>query len=140
MTTMCPDCGREISLDAPACIGCGKPKPGPGWPIVKRRMAYWPVIVAIVAITIAVFARGKKEVVFNSADGSVAQVVDYLHENLSDPGSFEALEWGQVSKFNGGFAVRLKYRHKEYYGGLELKDELFMLGKNGTVESIADWR
>lgn len=33
MLTQCPDCGHQVSSDAPSCPGCGKPMPSGGWPV-----------------------------------------------------------------------------------------------------------
>ena len=49
----CPDCGREVSQDAWACPGCGKPFRSP-WGINARTLKWgiglWVVLIAAFAV------------------------------------------------------------------------------------------
>lgn len=38
----CPECGREVSVEAVACPGCGRPMSAPPPPVVERRVVVTP--------------------------------------------------------------------------------------------------
>lgn len=84
--------------------------------------------------------RNASTVVENNAfNGSVYQVKDYLKDNLNDPKSYESLSWSPVSKTDDGFMVRHKYRAKNVYGGLIIKEQVFYLNKQGVVINVVDF-
>ena len=84
---------------------------------------------------------GSSEKVQNSEwDGSVRQVKDYLKKNLKDPKSTEYIEWSPVQKTpNGGYAVRVKYRSKNSFGGFVVENQIFYLDSNGNVTNYMDF-
>jgi hypothetical protein len=87
---------------------------------------------------------GKRdEVVFNGPfDGSVAQVEDYLKENLKDPDSYEGIDWSKVVKEDGNdysFMVRHKYRAKNGFGGYVVENKVFYLSATGRVVKVVDF-
>lgn len=86
--------------------------------------------------------KTSKEIVYNSKwDGSVKQVEDYLNNTLNDPDSYESVEWSPVVKESSAgqrFVVRHKYRAKNGFGGVILKDQLFTLDSLGVIINIQD--
>lgn len=74
----------------------------------------------------------------NSWDGAVPAVVDYLKATLNDFNSAEWVEWSETKKNDKGYVVRLKYRAKNGFGGLILKNQLFFLDKEGNVTNVVD--
>jgi hypothetical protein len=83
------------------------------------------------------------DIVINSPwDGSVAQVETYLKKHLTDPDSFQAVEYGGVVKAGSGsnssYHVRCKYRAKNSFGGYVIHHQGFSLDKDGKVTSVED--
>jgi hypothetical protein len=72
-------------------------------------------------------------------DGRVDAVVEYLKANLNDYDDSEWLEWSPVVKMkvkNEPFwAVRLKLRAKNAFGGKILKDVVFFIRNNQVVST-----
>jgi hypothetical protein len=77
--------------------------------------------------------RNRERVSNSGWDGSVYQVKRYLKNNLKDPDSYQSIEWGPVSKKDGGYMVRHKYRAKNSFGGYDVQDQIFMLDSEGNV-------
>ena len=88
-------------------------------------------------------SQEEKSVVYNSDwDGSVAQVKNYLRNNLNDWDSYESIEWSEVQEVNISthkYIVRYKYRANNAYGGTILKNQLFYLDEEGNVVNVRDW-
>lgn len=87
----------------------------------------------------AAFA-GKEPVTNSGWDGSVLGVKHYLKRTLKDPDSFEAIEWSAVLKLCDGYAVRLKYRAKNSFGGYVIDNSVFTLNPDGVVTGAAPVR
>ena len=70
-------------------------------------------------------------------DGRVAPVVEYLKNNLNDYDSSEFVEWSPVTKLEVKgepfWAVRLKLRAKNAFGGYILKDTFYFIRQNRVV-------
>ena len=140
----CKECGKEISTKAVSCPGCGA--------ISKKKTGCFTWLVAgfFIIVMISVFKNydydgvNKTETVYNSAlDGSVYQVKQWFKENLKDPNSFEAIEWGQVVNVENlnlphKFIVRCKYRAKNSFGGYEIGHKIFYLDRLGNIVSVID--
>lgn len=78
--------------------------------------------------------EGIKMQVKNSPnDGSVWQVKEYLKRILKDPRSYESIEWGTVTKGNGEYTVRHRYRAKNSFGGYTIEEHIFHLNMFGDV-------
>jgi hypothetical protein len=78
----------------------------------------------------------KAAVVTNSAwDGSVLQAVKYLNETLKEPDSFQAIAWGSVKRTCDGYAVFVKYRARNGFGGMRISTTYFLFNKDGTIRS-----
>lgn len=71
-------------------------------------------------------------------DGSVSQLKKYLKNNLSDPDSYESIEWSEVKNVDGKYIIRHKYRAKNALGGYVIKNQVFELNLNGDVISVSD--
>ena len=75
-------------------------------------------------------------------DASVSQVERYLKANLSDPDSYESMEWSAVNEMSGNgdyrYWVRHKYRAKNGYGGYVIENKIFYLDSNGNVNGEKD--
>ena len=80
--------------------------------------------------------RGKPVVVNNGWNGGVHQVEQYLKRHLKDPDSFQAIEWSPVRRSCEGYAVRVKYRARNSFGGMVIEEKLFRLDTAGTVERV----
>lgn len=80
----------------------------------------------------AAFA-GKPPVTNSGWDGSVLGVEHYLQRTLKDPDSYKAIEWSAVLKLCDGYAVRLKYRAKNSFGGYVINHTVFTLNPDGVV-------
>ena len=87
----------------------------------------------------AAFA-GKEPVTNSGWDGSVLAVKHYLQRTLKDPDSFEAIEWSAVLKLCDGYAVRLKYRAKNSFGGYVINHTVFTLNPDGVVTAAVPVR
>lgn len=72
-------------------------------------------------------------------DGGVSAVKSYLRETLNDYDSSEFLEWSDVAKVyvkkEPFWAVRLKIRAKNSFGGYVVKDAIFYIRQNQVVSS-----
>lgn len=81
----------------------------------------------------------KVDIKNSSWDGSVSQVKKYLKQNLTDPGSYESIEWSEVAKTESGYMVRHKYRAKNSFGGYVVQNQVFYINSSGTVTSVKDY-
>lgn len=64
----------------------------------------------------------------------------YLESHLNDPRSLEFIEWSPLGKTeNGNPAVRAKYRVKNFFGGYDVKNEMFFLDPFWRVTQSMDW-
>ncbi len=80
------------------------------------------------------------EVVENNAwDGGVSQIDSYFKSNLNDYDSLQVIEWGKVTKVDGGFLVRVKYRAKNSFNAHTVEHKIFKLNTAGIVEDVTDW-
>lgn len=74
----------------------------------------------------------------NSAwDAAVAPVVAFLKANLKDPKSVEYVEWSPVTLMELDqfyWAVRVKYRAKNSFGGYVLEQKLFLMQHGKVVD------
>lgn len=144
--TKCSLCGKRISSEAVACPVCGEPRPEMGWPEPRSKTGKL-LMIAVATIAILYCLTHKdlifhvyaitsiKETVYNSPfDRSVSQVVNYIKPRLKDPGSFEAIEWGDVIKGpNGAYQVSCLYRAKNSFGAYVVEDVLIQLDRYGHV-------
>jgi len=75
-------------------------------------------------------------------DGAVKPVVDYLNANLRDPGSCEYIEWSPVFLQNLSgekyWAVRVKYRAKNAFGGYVIEEKIAWI-RNDEVVLMTDF-
>lgn len=109
-------------------------------------MKVWiAIIVLLVVVASCQSGKNKEpnkpppEIVSNSGwDGSVYQVEHWLKQSLKDPESFQAIEWGAVTKTESGFMVRCKYRAKNSFGGSIVSSQMFILDATGKVTSVVD--
>jgi hypothetical protein len=74
-------------------------------------------------------------------DSSVYQVERYIKNNLSDPNSFEVIQWSKVrdmthSQYGYRYKVMVKYRAKNSFGGYEIQSNIFFLDKKGNVVDV----
>jgi hypothetical protein len=74
-------------------------------------------------------------------DNSVHQVERYIKNNLSDPNSFEVIQWSKVrdmthSQYGYRYKVMVKYRAKNSFGGYEIQSNIFFLDKKGNVVDV----
>ena len=84
---------------------------------------------------------GKLEVRNSPWDGSVGVVERYLKSSyLKDPDSFQAIEWGKVVKGCGTYAVALKFRARNSFGGYVVETRVFSLDADGVVTGSAPFR
>lgn len=71
-----------------------------------------------------------------SDSGSVSIVINFMHENLNDPTSFEIVEWSPVIATTRNqrpcWAVRLKYRARNAFNALMLHEDEFYI-RDGKV-------
>lgn len=162
---LCPACRKLTPAEHDRCLGCGSELRPPETqkreyrqpvsPQPEAPAQYGPgtlIFVALIFLAVLVFiatlfinnrdvpAAAPVEIVSNSAwDGSVRQVETWLEQNLKDPNSFEAIEWGKVLKADSGnFLVRVKYRAKNSYGGYVIEEKLFELSPQGGVLDATD--
>lgn len=85
-------------------------------------------------------AKVAKEIVYNSGiDGSVRQAEQHIKGQLKDPASYEAIEWSKVVKIPAGYAVRVKYRAKNSFGGYVIEQKMVTLDVAGNVTGIANY-
>lgn len=85
--------------------------------------------------------KGKLEVENSPWDGSVHAVERYLKADfLKDPDSFQAIEWGKVVKGCGTYAVALKYRARNSFGGYVVETRIFSLDADGVVTGSTPYR
>lgn len=70
-------------------------------------------------------------------DASVHQQVEqFLDDHLKYPDSYESIEWSPVQKTeNGYYYVRHKYRARNEFGEMKIKNHIFYLDENGNVIS-----
>ena len=75
-------------------------------------------------------------------DAAIKPVVDYLKANLKDPDSLEFIEWSQVilQEVQGKkyWAVRVKYRAKNSFGGYVVEEKLALI-QHDTVVRMLDY-
>lgn len=75
----------------------------------------------------------------NSAwDAAVEPVVTFLKANLKDPKSVEYIEWSPVTllELKGEFywAVRVRYRARNSFGGMVIEHQVFTMRHNRVVD------
>ena len=74
-------------------------------------------------------------------DAAVRPVVDFLKVNLKDPRSIEYIEWSPVKlvdvKGTYYWAVRVKYRAKNSFGGYVIEQKLFLI-QHGQIVDVAN--
>lgn len=73
----------------------------------------------------------------SSWDGSVSEVERFLKRNLKDPKSFDAIDWYKpVARLLDGkyaWAVRVRYRAKNSFGGYVIEDQTFYIQHSQVV-------
>ena len=74
-------------------------------------------------------------------DNSVHQVERYIKNNLSDPNSFEVIQWSKVRDMSHSqngyrYKVMVKYRTRNGFGGYEIQSNIFFLDKKGNVVDV----
>lgn len=75
----------------------------------------------------------------SSWDGSVYQVKNFLEKSLKDPDSVQYIEWSEVIElYDGGYAVRCKYRAKNSFGGYVINEQIFYMNSEGDVINYHD--
>lgn len=129
----CEDGGRTVYQNEP-CRGAGQPlKMNTVGEEIERRKQVKAAAEADQRACAEKFKRGVE--VKNSAwDGSVYQVEEYLKgQVLKDPDSFQAVEWSKVVKGCGDYAVRLKYRARNSFGGYVVETRDFVISADGVV-------
>jgi predicted RNA-binding Zn-ribbon protein involved in translation (DUF1610 family) len=154
----CPECGvvYEKYLAAQRARAKQAEQPATAAPLTfkeawkqsnKQPMSAGGIIAAVVAVFVVqsyIFGSGgdvkpSRDAVTNSGwDGSVHQVERYLKDRLRDPASFEAIEWSTVVKRPDGYAVRLKYRARNAFGGYVVEHQIFEMNSSGHVISVRD--
>ena len=76
-------------------------------------------------------------------DTAVKPVVDFLKANLKDPDSLEFVEWSQVSlqEYKGEkyWAVRVKYRAKNSFGGYVVEEKIAFM-QHEAVTGMIDYK
>jgi hypothetical protein len=84
-------------------------------------------------------SSGDRPVVFNDPwNGAVWQVERYLKQHLHDATSFEALEWGPVTRNAKGYQVRCKFRSKNVLGVYATQSKTFYLSRSGDVYAVKE--
>ncbi len=113
----CEDAGRTVYQNEP-CRGAGQSiKMNTVGEEIERRKRVKAEAEADQRACAEKFKRGV-EVKNSPWDGSVYEVEQYLKSRvLKDPDSFQAIEWSRVVKGCGDYAVRLKYRARNSFGG-----------------------
>jgi hypothetical protein len=162
---ICPGCGLNLFIPAEIinekhiqCLTCGKTFRNPlkisqndnSGPTKTQRN--WIIAIAVFAILYFIGSisknngnenDGSNSNVHNSyLDASVSNVERYLKANLSDPNSYESIEWSAVNEMTGNgdykYWVRHKYRAKNSYGGYVIENKIFYLDSNGNVNDVKD--
>ena len=160
--TICPGCGLNLFIPAEIlnekyiqCLTCGKTFRNPlkinqneisGSAKTQRN---WLIAIGVFIILIIIGNISKNNnaesnaIVQNSyLDASVSQVERYLKAKLSDPYSYESMEWSAVNEMSGNgdyrYWVRHKYRAKNGYGGYVIENKIFYLDSNGNVNGEKD--
>jgi len=101
----------------------------------------------------ACFCSGKSDkgvsdratVVNSEWDSSVWQVEDYIKKRLTDPDSYESVNWSPVSDLGKNttaphrYIVRHMYRAKNSFGVKITENKLFYLDNSGYVVSNMDF-
>jgi len=81
----------------------------------------------------------KPSVTTSQYDGSVSQVKYWLREHLKDPDSVQYIDWSTVKTLDDGqYAVFVKYRAKNSFGGYVIEQRLFMFDPKGSVTEVVD--
>ncbi len=98
------------------------------------------VLLAIIGAISGGGGGGARSPVVQSAwDGSVSQVKQWLMDNAKDPDSLQFIEWSPVETLPSGFAVRVKYRAKNSFGGYVVENKLFIMDSSGVVLGSKDY-
>jgi hypothetical protein len=74
---------------------------------------------------------------YSSFDGSYEEIKTYLALTLNDPHSVEYDFWSKVVMGKNGWDIGVRYRAKNKFGALILKDQVFTIG-NGMVAGVRD--
>jgi len=79
-------------------------------------------------------ARARGEKPYQSEwDRSVPVVELYLEDVLKDPDSFEAIEWSPMVEHGPFWAVRVKYRAKNSFGGYVVEERVALIQQGRVV-------
>lgn len=152
----CPECGKEISDQAASCPNCGfvvngSPAKKPSEKLQSKKYNGCLVLVGFVLFlfigarycnsnSIDPTTEAKIESQYKDFDNAVANVKEYLRNNLKDPKSYESVEWSEVVKRDdGGFKIRHKYRAKNSFGGYALENKVFFISQTGRIENVVDY-
>lgn len=95
----------------------------------------------IIVYFIATNDTNSTEVKNSPWDSSVHQVESYLKRTLTDPNSFEVIQWSKVrdmthNQYGYRYIVMVKYRAKNNYGIYVIESNTFYLDKNGNVVDV----
>lgn len=72
-------------------------------------------------------------------DGSFRCVKEYLKRNLNDPGSVKYESWYEAVEHGEYWAVRVRFRAKNAFGGYVLEDKIALI-QNSEVVQMLDFR
>lgn len=141
----CAACRKKVSLEAPACPGCGHPppyqtsviKPWSESSTSERAITLSVAAIIVLLISVFIFAASQPKPagpVNSPIDGSVFGVVQYLKSGyLNDPDSYQSVAWGKVVQENGMWKVWHRYRARNGFGGYRVEEMVFFLDDNGRV-------
>jgi len=109
-----------------------------------RKTAFVAIGLAVLVIVWAATLDSRRDtrkpsVTTSQYDGSVSQVKYWLREHLKDPDSVQYIDWSTVKTLDDGqYAVFVKYRAKNSFGGYVIEQRLFMFDPKGSVTEVVD--
>lgn len=76
----------------------------------------------------------------NQRDGSVRQVIEYLHATLRNPGQLRFTAWGRVTPHQNGFVVTAEYETTAGNLGKVVESKYFFMTADGQVTRTAPFK
>ena len=76
----------------------------------------------------------------NQRDGSVRQVIEYLHATLRNPGQLRFIFWGRVTPHKGGYVVTAQYETTAGNLGKVVESKYFFMTADGQVTRTAPFK
>ena len=76
----------------------------------------------------------------NRRDGSVLQVIEYLHATLRNPGQIRFTAWGRVTPHRDGFVVTAQYETTAGNLGKVVESKYFFMTADGQVVRTAPFK